>query len=105
MFPTASVWDDPRNIDLLKAMWLEGASASEIANAIGQGVTRNGVIGKVHRMKLPKRKQPSASVRAARPAQHGNKGVPKVNAIVARAEKRQRSVALAMNQQIGRAHV
>jgi len=51
----ATIWDDPKNVDLLKSMWTDGASASEIALAIGQGATRAAVIGKVHRMKLAKR--------------------------------------------------
>lgn len=47
------IWTDER-IEALKAMWAEGRSASEIAAALG-GVTRNAVIGKVHRFKLPGR--------------------------------------------------
>lgn len=67
---TTSIWDDQRNLDLLKAMYGEGASASEIAGAIGQGVTRNAVIGKVHRLKLAKR---DSTIRA-RPSALGKKG-------------------------------
>jgi GcrA cell cycle regulator len=43
-------WDDNR-IELLKKLWSEGLSASQIAGELG-GVTRNAVIGKVHRLGL-----------------------------------------------------
>ena len=43
-------WTDER-VDLLKKLWAEGLSASQIAGRIG-GVTRNAVIGKVHRLGL-----------------------------------------------------
>lgn len=50
---THSEWTDAR-IDILKALWVQGMSASRIAAEIG-GVSRNSVIGKVHRLKLAKR--------------------------------------------------
>ncbi|MCB1513625.1 MAG: GcrA cell cycle regulator, partial [Hyphomicrobiaceae bacterium] len=40
-------WTDER-VELLKKLWSEGLSASQIASRIG-GVSRNAVIGKVHR--------------------------------------------------------
>jgi GcrA cell cycle regulator len=43
-------WNDER-VDLLKKLWSEGLSASQIAGRLG-GVTRNAVIGKVHRLGL-----------------------------------------------------
>ncbi len=43
-------WTDDR-VELLKNLWAEGLSASQIANRLG-GVTRNAVIGKVHRLGL-----------------------------------------------------
>ena len=43
-------WNDER-VELLKKLWAEGLSASQIATRIG-GVTRNAVIGKVHRLGL-----------------------------------------------------
>lgn len=46
-------WDDER-VETLKRMWQEGASASQIAKQLG-GVTRNAVIGKVHRLGLSNR--------------------------------------------------
>lgn len=43
-------WTDER-VEALKKLWAEGLSASQIAGRIG-GVTRNAVIGKVHRLGL-----------------------------------------------------
>ena len=64
-------WSDDR-VEQLKTLWTEGLSASQIARALG-GVTRNAVIGKVHRLGLSGRaKSPSTAAprqRKARPAQ------------------------------------
>lgn len=46
-------WTDER-ISALKKYWSEGFSASQIAAKIG-GISRNAVIGKVHRLNLPGR--------------------------------------------------
>jgi GcrA cell cycle regulator len=43
-------WTDER-VELLKKLWTEGLSASQIAGRLGS-VTRNAVIGKVHRLGL-----------------------------------------------------
>lgn len=43
-------WTNDR-VELLKKLWMEGLSASQIAAELGE-VTRNGVIGKIHRLKL-----------------------------------------------------
>ncbi len=70
-------WTDER-VELLKKLWAEGLSASQIATQLG-GVSRNAVIGKVHRLKLsgrgrassatprPKKSAPSAP-KAPRPS-------------------------------------
>lgn len=50
-------WDDER-VELLKKLWAEGLSASQIASRMG-GVTRNAVIGKVHRLGLSGRATPA----------------------------------------------
>ena len=50
-------WTDER-IATLRKMWLEGMSASQVARQLG-GVSRNAVIGKVHRMGLAGRSAPS----------------------------------------------
>jgi GcrA cell cycle regulator len=43
-------WTDER-VELLKKLWSDGLSASQIAAELG-GITRNAVIGKVHRLGL-----------------------------------------------------
>ncbi len=76
-------WSDER-VELLKKLWADGLSASQIAAELG-GITRNAVIGKVHRLGLSGRaKSPSSSaprprktrqshmLRVARPAMRGN---------------------------------
>ena len=60
----AMSWDDNR-IEQLKKLWGEGLSASQIAAELG-GVTRNAVIGKVHRLGLSGRAKAKPAV-AARP--------------------------------------
>jgi GcrA cell cycle regulator len=53
-------WTDER-VELLKKLWADGLSASQIAAELGS-VTRNAVIGKVHRLGLSGRaKSPSSS--------------------------------------------
>ncbi len=54
-------WTDER-VELLKKLWTEGLSASQIARQLGD-VTRNAVIGKVHRLGLSGRGSPSRSER------------------------------------------
>ena len=58
-------WTDER-IEQLKSLWTEGLSASQIARALG-GVTRNAVIGKVHRLGLAGRASPARSERLRLP--------------------------------------
>ena len=52
-------WNDER-VELLKKLWADGLSASQIASRLG-GVTRNAVIGKVHRLGLSGRATSSRS--------------------------------------------
>lgn len=54
-------WTDER-VETLKKLWQEGHSASQIAKTLG-GVTRNAVIGKVHRLGLSGRAAPSQPAR------------------------------------------
>jgi len=44
-------WTD-EVVEQLKQHWIDGKSASQIAGLLGNGVTRNAVIGKVHRLGL-----------------------------------------------------
>ncbi|HVW93662.1 MAG TPA: GcrA family cell cycle regulator [Devosia sp.] len=53
-------WTEER-VELLKKLWMEGFSASQIASELGDGVTRNAVIGKVHRLKLSGRAKPASA--------------------------------------------
>jgi GcrA cell cycle regulator len=59
-------WSDDR-VTTLSKLWLDGLSASQIAKQLG-GVTRNAVIGKIHRLGLSGRGAPSAATRAPRVA-------------------------------------
>ena len=77
-------WTDER-VELLKKLWADGLSASQIAAELG-GITRNAVIGKVHRLGLSGRaKSPTSAaprqrkarahphmLRVSRPTMRGN---------------------------------
>ena len=79
---TVLTWSDDR-VEQLKKLWEGGLSASQIAAELGN-VTRNAVIGKVHRLGLSGRaKSPSSSaprvrkprshmMRVSRPSMRGN---------------------------------
>jgi GcrA cell cycle regulator len=62
-------WNDER-VELLRKLWNEGLSASQVAAELGGGISRNAVIGKIHRLGLAERaKAPSAPrPRATKPA-------------------------------------
>jgi len=64
------MWTDER-VTTLKKLWVDGLSARQIAKQLG-GVTRNAVIGKIHRLGLSGRATPSLPrarpVREPRPA-------------------------------------
>jgi len=67
MIDAGNTWTDER-VELLKKLWADGLSASQIAAEIG-GVTRNAVIGKVHRLGLSGRgKTKSAGAQRPRKA-------------------------------------
>lgn len=78
-------WTDER-VELLRKLWAEGLSASQIAAQLG-GVSRNAVIGKVHRLKLSSRgraaptqarqkKAKTAAPKTAKPATPPSRPVP-----------------------------
>lgn len=84
-------WSDDRVVTLSK-LWLDGLSASQIARQLG-GVTRNAVIGKVHRLGLGGRGAPS------RPGRMSHAATPRVRRqarVVAPAPKSRSSSALAL---------
>jgi len=58
-------WTEER-VEQLKKLWSEGLSAAQIANKMG-GVTRNAVIGKVHRLGLSGRATPAKPQRGCSP--------------------------------------
>jgi GcrA cell cycle regulator len=59
MADAGATWTDDR-VELLKKLWSDGLSASQIAAEMG-GVTRNAVIGKVHRLGLSGRGKTSTA--------------------------------------------
>src|SRR2546421_5788454 len=64
---TVLTWSDDR-VEQLKKLWEAGLSASQIAAELGN-VTRNAVIGKVHRLGLSGRaKSPSSAAQRPRKA-------------------------------------
>jgi GcrA cell cycle regulator len=67
MIDAGVTWTDQR-VELLKKLWAEGLSASQIAAEIGN-VTRNAVIGKVHRLGLSGRAKTPPKANAVSPAQ------------------------------------
>ena len=79
----AMSWTDER-VETLKKMWTEGQSASQIAKELG-GVTRNAVIGKVHRLGLSNRsddtEESAPKVEAAPKPVAPKVEVPKVEAV------------------------
>ena len=56
----------PERIAKLEELWAEGLSTAEIGRRLG--VSKNAVVGKAHRMKLPGRQSPIESKRTAKPA-------------------------------------
>ena len=66
-------WTEDR-VERLSRLWVEGRSASQIAAELGEGVTRNAVIGKIHRLGLSGRdpvpvEAPQLRVKAPSPAE------------------------------------
>ncbi len=78
-------WTDER-VELLKKMWTEGQSASQIAKELG-GVTRNAVIGKVHRLGLSNRAGATPAKAEAKPAKAEPKPKPQPKTEPAREAK------------------
>jgi len=75
-------WTDER-VELLSRLWLEGKSASQISAVLGGGLTRNAVIGKVHRLGLAGRvKSPNS------PPDGPARGRPDISELVAAAPRR-----------------
>jgi GcrA cell cycle regulator len=90
-------WTDER-VELLKKLWADGLSASQIAAELG-GITRNAVIGKVHRLGLsgrakstsngtprPRKARAPSLIRIGRGAIRGNTALAHAYEIEAEAE-------------------
>lgn len=81
-------WNDANTAELIR-LWPEGWSASEIARRIG-GLSRNAVIGKVHRIGLPARavrkaeKNKSKTAKPWKEYARNTKPAPKIKAVVPR---------------------
>ena len=58
-------WTDER-VERLSKLWMEGRSASRIAAELGNGVSRNAVIGKIHRLGLSARNPVAAGLEPGR---------------------------------------
>ena len=68
MAEASVTWTDER-LELLKKLWGEGLSASQIAAELGGGMTRNAVLGKSHRLGLAR--NTSAGTSTPRPRKEG----------------------------------
>jgi GcrA cell cycle regulator len=93
-------WTDER-VEQLRQAWMEGKSASQIANLLGHGLTRNAVIGKVHRLGLAGRaKSPGAAGTPARSSPSQQSARPLVSPRAAQAARIVRgATALAIQPQ------
>jgi len=60
-------WDEPRT-GLLTRLWLAGETARTIAEKLGEGITRNAVIGKAHRLGLTGKQGSKSAARKRRRA-------------------------------------
>jgi GcrA cell cycle regulator len=91
-------WTDER-VEQLRQHWLEGMSASQIATLLGHGLTRNAVIGKVHRLGLAGRaKSPSTAPsrpRAPSSQQRVHRAAPSPTTVAPRVVRGATALALA----------
>ncbi|NJO53638.1 MAG: GcrA cell cycle regulator [Bacteroidales bacterium] len=77
---TTMSWNDER-IEQLKKLWAEGLSASQIAAELG-GITRNAVIGKVHRLGLSGRAKTASAATPRSRKQRTPAAAPRQNGFV-----------------------
>lgn len=64
--PEGSPWTEERT-ERLRELWIAGLSCSQIATELGTGLTRNAIIGKVHRIRLHRSHPRGASIRGPMP--------------------------------------
>jgi GcrA cell cycle regulator len=74
-----SDWSDA-DIRTVKTMWRNGATATEIAAALGGSVTRGAVLGKIHRLGLKRAEQAQAKAPRAAGAKPAHKARPQSGA-------------------------
>ncbi|MCC3245599.1 GcrA cell cycle regulator [Methylocystis sp. WRRC1] len=109
-------WTDER-VELLRKLWSDGLSASQVAAELGPGITRNAVIGKIHRLGLAERaktaaaprpraakaqRQAAPQPRAAGHVVHGNVALafaPQAM-VVARAQPQEEEVVIPMSERV-----
>ncbi len=72
-------WTDER-VELLRKLWTDGLSASQVAAELGPGITRNAVIGKIHRLGLAERAK-TASAQRPRAAKAPRPTHPRMNGV------------------------
>ena len=68
----AAPWTDDR-IELLKARWSQGASARQISEEFGCGMTRNAVLGKLHRLGIARGSRHAVAGRKASAAERARR--------------------------------
>ena len=76
--PTA-IWPEAKT-DILRALWASGVTCAQIGKTMG--ITRNAVIGKVHRLKMQLRRV-SPVKRATPTTKHARKAPPSLPTIMA----------------------
>lgn len=102
----SDVWKIEGNIEKATAMWTEGKPAAVIGAELG--ISRNAVIGKLHRLGLMK-KGPTGPRKnrmvVVRKTDHGNKNQPKAPSIRATASQRDRAALWSWGQHRNNAHI
>lgn len=100
-------WTDER-VQLLGKLWQDGLSASQIAGQLGLGVTRNAVIGKVHRLGLACRTKPAPTPNRTKPklsqrpvVEERQKLEPVYDSVVTPLQIPLKPTAVALNQGVG----
>lgn len=69
-----AAWTDERVAEL-RRLWAEGMEARQIAEALGGGATKNSVLGKAHRLRLPGRDEGATKPAKPAPAPRADKSI------------------------------
>jgi GcrA cell cycle regulator len=95
--PKASPWTEDR-LAMLRDEWATGASKAEIGRRMG--ISKNAVVGKAHRMRLPAREAPANIVSpksrgvVSRPAARAHRELPKLSETRAASPSRPRAASI-----------